>query len=281
MIQKTYASICAGYLMPHPPVIIPAVGHGREHEAAFTLAGCQKAAERIAEYKPDTIVVISPHAHLFSDYLFVYDKTALKGSFARFDSPETSYSFESDEDLRDRYIALLGENGIKAGGIEGTLMQQYGLDRELDHGVLVPLHFVLSRYSDFRLLALSQSAMDKGRLARCGELLAQACQETGRRVCVIASGDMSHKVNSHSPYGIAVEGAQFDEAVCEVFRRGRFSAIREIKSALVEKSHECGYRSLLLMEGALGNGSCTLISYEAPFGIGYCVGEVLPGGART
>lgn len=266
-----------GCLMPHPPLLVPQVGHGREHEAESTDAACRMLASRIAQWKPDTVIVISPHAHLFSDYLFMYDKPVLSGSFARFDAGDVSFSFEQDSDLHGRIRERLSREGIQSGSTEGTRMARYGLDAELDHGVLIPLYYLSLKHIPFKLIALSQSAMDTSRILSSGRILASCAADTGKRVCIIASGDLSHKVNTHSPYGLSPEGARFDEAVCRVFRSGRFSSILEIDSRLVEKSAECGYRSLVMLAGAMPHGRSELLSYESPFGIGYCVGAVVQG----
>lgn len=56
-----------GYLLPHPPVLIPEIGRGEEKKCQATLDALEKIADEIAEYKPEVIVIISPHAPVFSD----------------------------------------------------------------------------------------------------------------------------------------------------------------------------------------------------------------------
>ena len=51
-----------GALLPHPPILLPAIGQGREKEAAATLQACGEAAREIASWEPDVLVLISPHA---------------------------------------------------------------------------------------------------------------------------------------------------------------------------------------------------------------------------
>lgn len=281
-IQK---GICAGFLMPHPPIIVHEVGKGREREAALTVTGCQRVAELIASLEPETIVVISPHSPLFSDFLFIHDKPVLSGSFESFGVPELRLSFTQDTQYRDALCGLLEKAEIPAGSIDITQIKRYGIADELDHGVLVPLSFIGTACGEVNLVALSSSAFEAETLALCGAALADAAFETGTRVCVVASGDMSHKVSSASPYGKVDEGAKFDRKIRNAIELSDFAAIRTIDRTLRENAAECGYNSLLMMLSAMdraavhrginGNLAVTgsVLSYEAPFGIGYCVAE--------
>ncbi len=105
-------------------------------------------------------------------------------------------------------------------------------------------------------------------------------KNVGRRICIIASGDMSHKVNDKSPYGMAPEGALFDRCVSNCIAQGNIAGLLSIEAGLREKAAECGYRSLVILCGAFdGEMPLTeLLSYEAPFGIGYNVSKFMPTG---
>lgn len=277
-ITDTRAKACAGFLMPHPPVLVPAIGRGREREARKTGDACALVAARIAEFAPDTIVVISPHAPLFRDYLYVYDAPELTGSFVDFGAPAIRYTFPQDSGLRELFSQALRDAGIPSGSLTGSRSSFRSADGDLDHGVLVPLSFVREAYDDFRLLALSSSGFDPETALKTGTLLGQAIAESGARVCVVASGDMSHKVNEESPYGMVKEGALFDHEICRAFSSSRLSDVLSIDSDLRAGAAECGYNSIVMMYGALGEtATSSLVSYEAPFGIGYCVAECLPG----
>ena len=53
-------SIIAGFMVPHPPMIVPAVGRGSEAEVEETTRAYERVAEEIAEIKPETIIISSP-----------------------------------------------------------------------------------------------------------------------------------------------------------------------------------------------------------------------------
>ena len=53
--------ISAAFVFPHPPVILPEIGRGREAEVQKTVDSCNECAKEIARLKPDAIVLSSPH----------------------------------------------------------------------------------------------------------------------------------------------------------------------------------------------------------------------------
>lgn len=55
-------AVIGGIMVPHPPLIVPEVGRGQEILIKDTIKAYQEAAGMAAQLKPDTIVVISPHA---------------------------------------------------------------------------------------------------------------------------------------------------------------------------------------------------------------------------
>lgn len=54
-------AVTAGFMVPHPPLIVPAIGKGEEQTITDTQEAYRRAAEEIAALRPETIVVLSPH----------------------------------------------------------------------------------------------------------------------------------------------------------------------------------------------------------------------------
>ena len=55
-------SVKGAVMVPHPPLIVPAVGRGEEKKIQATVDAYHQAARQIAAWKPDTVVIISPHS---------------------------------------------------------------------------------------------------------------------------------------------------------------------------------------------------------------------------
>ena len=52
-------------IVPHPPLIIPAVGRGREREVQATIDAYRSAAKQAAAWNPEVLVITSPHLVLY------------------------------------------------------------------------------------------------------------------------------------------------------------------------------------------------------------------------
>ena len=77
-------AILAAYAVPHPPLIVHAVGHGREEEIQATVAAYREVGRRICELSPQTLVISSPHSIMYRDYLHISPGSAASGDFGQF-----------------------------------------------------------------------------------------------------------------------------------------------------------------------------------------------------
>ncbi|MDD2459327.1 MAG: AmmeMemoRadiSam system protein A [Eubacteriales bacterium] len=273
------AGILAAFLAPHPPIIIPAVGQG-SREAEHTVAALQQAATDLAALQPEAIVILSPHAPMFGDFIYFYSGDRLSGSFAQFGHPESHQAWPADSELADAILAELASQGLPGGYLPARDMHRHGLDGSLDHGVLVPLYYLTTQTPGVHLVALASSDLPADDIFRLGQAIARAAVLTGRRVVLVASGDLSHKANDNSPYGSCPEGAQFDSALMAAIGSGDLGQILQIDSRLRDRAAECGYRSLIALCGALSDRTVEthIYHYEAPYGIGYGVARFTPTG---
>jgi len=98
-------------------------------------------------------------------------------------------------------------------------------------------------------------------------------EELDRKVVIVASGDLSHRLKEDGPYGFMKEGPVFDELATKAFAAGDFLRLLDIDEHLWENAGVCGLRSFQIMAGALDGMEIEprLLSYEGPFGVGYAV----------
>ncbi|OPZ87723.1 MAG: 2-aminophenol 1,6-dioxygenase subunit beta [Firmicutes bacterium ADurb.Bin419] len=267
--------ISGGYIFPHPPIIVPEVGKGDERDAMDTINAVIKASKEIANQRPTTIIVTTPHAPVFEDYIFISDNKILKGDFGKFGSRDVGLSFENNLSLVDRIISYAADEGISSGGIEPGEAVKYGVESELDWGALVPLYYITKKYDEFKLVHISISYIGMEQLYRFGMCIRKAVEESDEDVVFVASGDLSHKLaNSH--YGYSKYGKQFDELVIKSIRENDVHSLLGINEDLCESAAQCGLRSFVIMYGALDGYELKseVYSYEAPFGIGYGIAKI-------
>lgn len=254
------------WISPHPPVLLPEVGRGREREIAATGRAMAQAAAEVARWNPDVLIVSSPHTILYGDYFHIAPGVGAAGSMADFGAPEVHIEATYDARLREEIIRRSDSADLQA----GTLGQR---DPRLDHGVLIPLHFLRKAGVSCPIVRMGLSgfsALDHYRLGRC---VAEAVEALGRRAVFVASGDLSHKLKADGPYGFAPDGPAFDEAVTHTMATGDFLDFLTMDPFLCERASECGLRSFQMMAGALDGLAVRprLLSHEGTFGVGYGV----------
>jgi len=260
------------YTLPHPPLAVPAVGRGQEKGIVRTLAAFDEVAEEIAALAPETIVYVTPHNVLYSDYFHISPGSSARGDFSRFGVPGAAMEAQYDSELAWEISRIAEEHGFPAGA-------QGERDAKLDHGVMVPMWFINSRYAGYKTVRVSQSGLNPSEHYMFGQLIAEAAGRTGRKTVLIASSDLSHKLTDDGPYGYAPEGPEFDAAIEKALRDGDFLSLFRIPECIRERAAECGYNSLMILAGCFDRlkVDARLISYEGPFGVGYAVASFTPG----
>ncbi|MBO4687218.1 MAG: AmmeMemoRadiSam system protein A [Clostridiales bacterium] len=264
-------SILASFMVPHPPLIVPAVGRGGEKQVETTIRSYEKVADEIAALAPETIIITSPHATLYSDYFHISPGKNAKGSFAGFRAASEKFSEQYDEDLVDKISEIAYHESFPC----GTMGEQ---DRELDHGTMVPLWFIRNKYKGGKIVRIGLSGLPLTDHYKLGTILARAVNTLNRKVVIVASGDLSHKLQDYGPYGFASEGPQYDERIMDVMGRAAFGELFDFDEAFCDKAAECGHRSFVIMAGAWDGKKvrATTFSHEDVTGVGYGICSFYP-----
>ncbi len=252
--------------MPHPPIARPLVGRGEEKKIRATLDAYRTAAQQIAQDAPETIVIISPHNILFRDAFYISPGEIYTDSLSRFGAPADRVSIPYDTEMREEIIRLCEEKGIPT-----VSDKRYA--GEPDHGSLIPLLFVSESYTNFRVVRIAPSFLSDEMLMEMGRVIERAAAHCGRRMTLIASGDLSHKLLAEGPYGYVKEGPEFDRRVTEMMKEGNLKAFREFTPDFRDRCAECGLPGFIMLSGALENYHVRpdFLSYEGTFGVGYAV----------
>ena len=266
-------SIIAAYMVPHPPMIIPQIGRGNEKQIQETIDAYRNVAREITSLKPETIIISSPHSVMYSDYFHISPGKNANGDFSNFHAREVRFHENYDEELVSRICSLSDAEDFPA----GTLGER---DRALDHGTMIPLYFIRQFYSDFQLVRLGLSGLSLvDHYAFC-RIIQKAVEDLDRRAVFVASGDLSHKLQSYGPYGYAKEGPQYDARVMDVCSRAAFGELLDFDESFCEKAAECGHRSFVIMAGALDGRAVDArqLSHQDVTGVGYGICSFHPTG---
>lgn len=272
--------LLAAYAVPHPPLIVPAVGQGQEAAVADTTAAYEEVARRVAEADPDIIVIASPHAPLYRDGFFISNADEETGSMAQFGQPHVTVTTRGDAEFAQAVADRLARRSIPVAGAPAA-------QTEIDHGAFVPLHFLAQTVDleEVPVLRVGLSALSPSDHHFLGQSITRAAERLDMRCVLIASGDLSHRLKEDGPYGFNPAGPKFDRAVEGVFARGNLQELFALDPVMCENAAECGLRSFEIMAGALEGLPFRpqLLSYEGPFGVGYAIAsfEVEAGPSST
>lgn len=265
-------SLKAAFMLPHPPLIVSEIGEGREEDIIKTKTSYEKVTEEIKNINPDTIIISSPHTKTYSDGFYISKGDSLTGTFEHFGAKQVSFKEEIDNELVEEIEKCNDENY--------KILYETRDDIELDHGTMVPLYFIRKRNIKAKIIVVGLSGLPLIEHYRFGMLLQKAINNSNKRVVYIASGDLSHKLQTYGPYGYAKEGPEYDKQIMEVCGKAKFLELLKFKPEFLEKAAECGHRSFTIMAGTFDklNVDSKEYSHEDITGVGYGICSFYPQG---
>ena len=261
-------------IAPHPPIMVPEVGRESIAGVVNSIDAMSELTRRLIHSGAESVILISPHAPLEADAFVTYEGPEVFGDFSHFNAPDTYFSLPVDDEL----LAAIREVAATK-QFELTTLRTH----DLDHGTAVPLYFLLRNGWRGKVVTLGYSFLSNDDHVRFGSCIRSAVDQVGRRVAFIASGDLSHRLEPQAPAGYNPDAHIFDEQVVDALRSNAPQRIVDIDYNLRRLAGECGFRSMLVAIGASSelSPSCEVLSYEAPFGVGYLVAQITnqPAGA--
>ncbi|MBU2702545.1 aromatic ring-opening dioxygenase LigB subunit [Sporomusaceae bacterium BoRhaA] len=266
--------LCAA-LMPHPPIIIPEVGQSETDKVHATALALDAVSQAFKEYSLQTVIIISPHGLGFDDAITMSVHPRLRGTMAAFGVPDLSLGFETDglllrtiqKKAKSLDINLVEMTDDKAKSLRSQL--------ELDHGAFIPLYYLHKAGFRGQIIHLSCGLVSYEEMYTFGKAVQSATAIVNKKIGIIASGDLSHRVTKDAPNGFHPRGAEFDQYVVDILQRGNLKELMNMDRQLAREIGECGLRPIFFLMGILGGlqVKSQVLSYEAPFGVGYAVAK--------
>jgi MEMO1 family protein len=249
-------------IVPHSPLLVPSIGKDHRAKLQATVSALEEIEQAIYLAKPDTICIIAPHGARYPDAYSINLSSKYTGEFKSFGDFSTTVTAKSDFLLIDHLQRKLREENIPF-----TLTS----NETLDYGFAVPMLLLTNHLQNWKLVPITPSNLDGRAHYEFGRQLKRILHAEQSRVAIIASADLSHKVNKESQGGETKEGVEFDKLVVEHVSTNNPKPLMELAPDLVENASQCGYRPIMTLLGALDNMAVTpkKLCYEAPVGVGY------------
>ena len=261
-------SIISSYIVPHPPMILKEIGKGNEKQIKTTSDSYEIVAKEIKEANPETIIIISPHTNLYMDGFYIMPNKQIYGNFGFFNASDISFEEENDILLAEKIKEICNRKKVKCISQDETL---------LDHGTMVPLYFI-RKYFQCKIVVIGLSELSLYDHYKFGTIIKSAVEEINRKVIIVASGDLSHKLQEYGPYGYIKEGPIYDEKICSIMKNTNFNEFIEFDKEILSKAAECGHRSFTIMSGTFDgiDVKSIFLSHEDITGVGYAVCKFYP-----
>ena len=265
-------SIVATFMLPHPPIVVPKIGKKDMGLVQKTVDAYEKAAERIGQIQPETIVIVSPHHTLYADYFQISPGKKGKGNLGQFNVPQVSVSAKYNEDFVEKLSHVADSHGIPA-GVKGAV------SKTIDYGAVIPLTYVNKYWKNYQLVHMGVSGLPLVSHYELGKCIKETAEALGTKTVLIASGDLSHRLKPDGPNGYRKEGAEYDATVMGIMERTDFDELMDFDEGYRSIAGECGHRSFTIMAGALDkcDVKSEILSYEGVTGVGYGIGIFEPG----
>ena len=260
------AGIVFGCIVPHPPLLVPDIGKGHEVAVSATVEAMKKLTTLLSQQHPQTILAISPHGEYYADAMGVLTAAGSTGDLSTWGSNEPQRHFDNDLKI----VELIQKEAESAKIPTRSLSKN---SYKLDHGVMVPLHFLYQAIKEVPLVPLTFSLLPLQTHFAFGQAIRRAAEQSQKRVALISSGDLSHRLIPEAPAGYDPMGKIFDEKLVKALSCSDTEGILNLDRELIERAGECGLRSFVILLGALDGLQVKpkMLSYEGPFGVGYLV----------
>lgn len=254
--------------LPHPPISVPEIGENNIKLCQDTITGFKIIASAIENADVDTLLIISPHTSIHPYAMTISAGFMARGDFSQFNHPQISISRKIDMHLAKEIYNVTNKHDIP------VRLHEQAENFFLDHGVMVPLYHLQDHLpSSMKIVVIGYSMLSRSKHVRFGELIGKVINSSDTNVAIISSGDLSHRIFEQGAESV---GKLFDKQIYDYINNNQLERLLSINQDLQESAGECGYRSLLISLGVLKKFGLKkinpkVISYQAPFGVGYMV----------
>lgn len=250
-------------LTPNTPLLLPSISKEKAPKVAQTTEAMAELARELYATHPDTIVLISSQPTMYDDSFSLNLSDPYAFDLKAFGDLGFEKKMRPDIMLVDRL-----QRSLRSQGQQLTLTS----DVALDYATAIPLQ-LLTEQLDVQLLPLAYCGRSAKDHFQFGQALKDALFDSNKRIAVIASGDMSHALTSDAPAGFHKDGPEFDAKIQELVAQKNTAGLLQLDESLVTNASERSYKPLTMLFGLLERISVNphVLSYEAPFGVGYLV----------
>ncbi len=251
-------------IVPHPAASIPGIGDvSANQNIGQTVNAYRTIQQELYASKPDTVVIVSPHASSRPDTLSIHQNKECQLTFKQFGDLGNYFTLKTNIGLSYRLIERL-ETSAPVMAHEETL---------IDYGSAVPLFHLLSTMREVKVCIVGTAADQNLALHySVGQQLRKPLDTTNERIAIIASADLSHDKRDES----SVNGSTFDHQVIKLLEKNKIKELLALSDKQTQAVNECGLRPICLLLGIMAEKNYQLktLSYDRGLNIGYLTAAI-------
>ncbi len=244
---------------------------------AFTremIRGMHELGEVVAQLRPDALIQASTHwVTTFNHYVLGHKRH--RGILTSSEAPEiiagVPYDFPGDPGLAEAMAAKGREKDIP---VICTAAEPF----MLEYGTVNPIRYLTPKF-DVPVVPVSSCLLaDIPECIRWGEAIAEAIRDSSKRVVVIASGALSHKLVRGPETWPSEESQRLDHQFVDLATQGRADELKSFFPSFAKTVEaEMGGRHLAILLGATGGAfRGKLHAYGPSSGTGNAVVSLTP-----
>lgn len=251
-------------ILPHSPLLIPEIGRANHGFLDKTVAAYEQIADELKNLEVETLIIISPHGALQDD------------SFVLNVAPEMEINLKDFGFIPPKTV--LNGDSFLADQISNSLRSNFPIqlisENILDYGSAIPAYLLKNIIGDFKIIVLvPANELSLEDHLNFGKSLKEIIASSDKKIAVLASSDLSHRLKKKSPGGYSPKGAKFDNKLIEYLsdEKTAVSNILKMDSKLIHDAGECGLKPIVILLGLLEgeNLKSRVLSYQTDFGVGY------------
>jgi aromatic ring-opening dioxygenase LigB subunit len=268
-------------IAPHGGEVIPELAGDNTARMAATRRAMEELARHVEAARPETVVVITPHGVRVAGAVCIMTTDRAVGVLEGEQGGRVEIDLAVDSDLAQRIAnrASRNYNVPIATAIYGASGGD-GCFTPLDWGAVVPLWFLgANKPNPPAIISITPSrALSLNQLFDFGRALAEAAEESGKRVALIASADWGHAHDAAGPYGFDPASAEYDSMIQQTVRSNALDSLVNADLEFADRAKVDGLWQSVMLAGALHHTPMRgeLISYEAPTYFGMLVASYKP-----
>lgn len=251
-------------VLPHSPLLIPEIGRANYSFLDKTAQAYKQIGEDLKNLEVETLIIISPHG------------SSQDNAFTLNVSPEMAIDLKDFGFIPPKTV--LNGDSLLVDQIKNALSNVLPLrlisENILDYGSAIPAYILKNIVGNFKIIVITPAnELGLEEHFNLGKHLQEIITTSEKRIAVLASSDLSHRLKKKSPGGYSPKGAKFDNKLIGYLSEPETATTNILKMDLksIKDAGECGLKPIMILLGILEKikTETHIFSYQTDFGVGY------------